>query len=215
MPELSLGATCFAARVVLDERRQRYTERIIGAIWPACEVRGDEAQAITGRIDSTVGLWRARCKHAPMSELTMTKPQREAFLADLHVGVITVAREGAAPLAAPVWYSYAPGGDVIFDFASASEKIKLLELAGRASLCVQNEVMPYRYVTVEGPTVVGSVNDEVERSLAHRYLGAEIGGMYLDSIAGTVSRVVRLTPTRWRTSDYSALVARVMGAASS
>lgn len=142
----------------------------------------------------------------------MTKSEREAFLAALHVGVITVAREGEAPLAAPVWYSYEPGGDVVFDFASASEKIKLLERSRLASLCVQSEVMPYKYVTVEGPTVVGDVDDEVERSLAHRYLGAEIGEIYLDSIAETVSRVVRLTPTRWRTSDYTALVDRLLGA---
>ena len=147
-----------------------------------------------------------------MSELTMTKSEREAFLADLHVGVITVARDGEAPLAVPVWYSYEPGGDVVFDFATASEKLTLLERSGQASLCVQNEVMPYKYVTVEGPAVIGEVDDEVERSLAHRYLGAEIGEIYLDSVADTVSRVVRLTPTRWRTTDYTALVNRVLAA---
>jgi PPOX class probable F420-dependent enzyme len=148
-----------------------------------------------------------------MSELTMTKSEREAFLADLHVGVITVARDGEAPLAVPVWYSYEPGGVVVFDFATGSEKLKLLELSGQASLCVQNEVMPYKYVTVEGPTAISDVDDEVERSLAHRYLGAEIGEIYLDSVADTVSRVVRLTPTRWRTTDYTALVNRVLAAA--
>lgn len=80
---------------------------------------------------------------------------REAFLADLHVGIVTYARDGAAPLAAPVWYSYEPGGDVVFVFESASEKIKLIEATGQASLCVQSEAMPYKYVTVEGPAVVG------------------------------------------------------------
>lgn len=145
----------------------------------------------------------------------MTTAQREAFLAEVHVGVITVAREGGAPLAAPVWYSYEPGGDVVFAFESASEKIKLLELRGQASLCVQSEAMPYKYVTVEGPTVVGDVDDGVERTLAHRYLGEEIGAIYLDSVAETVSRVVRLTPTRWRTVDYTALVNRLLAGSSS
>lgn len=142
----------------------------------------------------------------------MTESQREAFLADLHVGIVTAARDGAAPLAAPVWYSYEPGGDVVFVFESASEKIKLIEAAGQVSLCVQSEAMPYKYVTVEGPTVVGDTDDEVERSLAHRYLGPEIGDMYLQAIAGTVSRVVRLTPTRWRTVDYTPFVESVLGA---
>jgi PPOX class probable F420-dependent enzyme len=147
-----------------------------------------------------------------MSELTMTKVHREAFLADLHVGVISIARDGEPPLAAPVWYSYEPGGDVVFVFESASEKIKLLEATGQASLCVQNDTMPYQYVTVEGPAVVGDTDDDVQRSLAHRYLGPEIGDLYLGAIADTVSRVARLTPTRWRTVDYTPVVQRVAGA---
>jgi len=151
----------------------------------------------------------------PVSELTMKKSQREAFLADLHVGVVTVARDGQAPLAAPVWYSYEPGGEVVFVFESASEKINLLEAAGQASLCAQTEAMPYKYVTVEGPVVVGDIDDDVERVLAHRYLGPEIGDIYLQAIAGTVSRVVRLTPTRWRTVDYTPFVERVLGASGS
>jgi len=150
-----------------------------------------------------------------MSDLTMTKAHREAFLADLHVGVITAARDGAPPLAAPVWYSYEPGGDVVFVFESGSEKIRLLEVTGEASLCVQSEAVPYKYVTVEGPVVIGAVDDDIERSLAHRYLGAEIGDMYLRAISGSSSRVVRLTPTRWRTVDYSPFVESVLGAPAS
>lgn len=146
-----------------------------------------------------------------MSELTMDRSHREAFLADLHVGVVTIARDGAAPLAAPVWYSYEAGGDVIFVFESSSEKIRLVMATGRASLCVQSEAMPYKYVTVEGPTVVGDTDDEVERSLAHRYLGPEIGDIYLQTTTATVSRVVRLTPTRWRTVDYTPFVEKVLG----
>jgi nitroimidazol reductase NimA-like FMN-containing flavoprotein (pyridoxamine 5'-phosphate oxidase superfamily) len=146
-----------------------------------------------------------------MSELTMSKSDREAFLADLHVGVVAIARDGAPPLAAPVWYSYEAGGDVVFVFESASEKAKLFESAGEASLCVQNEAMPYKYVTVEGPTVVDGTDDDVQRALAHRYLGPEIGDLYLGAIADTVSRVARLTPIRWRTVDYTPFVERVAG----
>ncbi len=147
-----------------------------------------------------------------MSELTMTTAQREAFLADVHVGVISVARAGAPPLAAPVWYSYQPGGDVVFVFESASEKIRLLDATREASLCVQSETLPYKYVTVEGPVVIGETDAGIERSLAHRYLGADIGDMYLRAVAGSPSRVVRLTPTRWRTVDYSPFVESVLGA---
>jgi PPOX class probable F420-dependent enzyme len=147
-----------------------------------------------------------------MSDLTMTKNQRANFLAELHVGVLTIEREGSAPLAAPVWYSYEPGGDVVFSFEGTSEKLDLTRRAGTASLCVQNETMPYQYVTVEGPMTVGETDHDVERELAYRYLGQEIGDIYLEAVADTVSRVVRLSPARWRTVDYSAMVDRLLGA---
>ena len=44
--------------------------------------------------------------------LTMTKEEREAFLADVHVAVISVAEDGHGPLVVPIWYSYQPGGEV-------------------------------------------------------------------------------------------------------
>jgi uncharacterized protein len=146
-----------------------------------------------------------------MGELTMSKPDREAFLAEPHVGVISLPRDGAPSLAAPVWYRYEPGGDVMLSLEADSEKIRLIDATGRATLCVQNEAMPYKYVTVEGTTVVGEPDDGLERSLAHRYLGAEIGDLYLQAIEGSISRVVRLRIDRWRTVDYAPMVDRVLG----
>jgi nitroimidazol reductase NimA-like FMN-containing flavoprotein (pyridoxamine 5'-phosphate oxidase superfamily) len=37
--------------------------------------------------------------------LTMTKDEREAFLADIHVAVISVAEDGQGPLVVPIRYS--------------------------------------------------------------------------------------------------------------
>jgi hypothetical protein len=45
---------------------------------------------------------------------TMTREEREQFLAGVHVGVLSVVSEGGGgPLAVPVWYSYQPGGPVV------------------------------------------------------------------------------------------------------
>jgi nitroimidazol reductase NimA-like FMN-containing flavoprotein (pyridoxamine 5'-phosphate oxidase superfamily) len=85
--------------------------------------------------------------------LTMTKEEREAFLADIHVAVISVAEDGHGPLVVPLWYSYEPGGEVRIVTGRAVRKGKLLERAGRFSLCVQTETLPYKYVSVEGPIV--------------------------------------------------------------
>ena len=54
--------------------------------------------------------------------LTMTKEEREAFLADIHVAVISVAEDGHGPLVVPIWYSYEPGGAVRIITGRASRK---------------------------------------------------------------------------------------------
>jgi hypothetical protein len=91
--------------------------------------------------------------------LTMTKEEREAFLADVHVAVISVAEDGHGPLLVPIWYSYEPGGEVRIITGRTSRKGELLERAGRFSLCVQTETLPYKYVSVEGPIVAVELGD--------------------------------------------------------
>jgi nitroimidazol reductase NimA-like FMN-containing flavoprotein (pyridoxamine 5'-phosphate oxidase superfamily) len=138
--------------------------------------------------------------------LTMTKEEREAFLADVHVGVISVAEDGRGPLTVPVWYFYEPGGEVRIITARTSRKGKLLERAGRFSLCAQTETPPYKYVSVEGPIVAieGADLERDRRSLARRYLGAELGDWYIESTRDVVGNVlVRMRPERWLTVDYA------------
>jgi nitroimidazol reductase NimA-like FMN-containing flavoprotein (pyridoxamine 5'-phosphate oxidase superfamily) len=138
--------------------------------------------------------------------LTMTKEEREAFLADVHVGVISVAEDGHGPLTVPVWYSYEPGSEVRIVTARRSRKGKLLERAGRFSLCAQTETPPYKYVSVEGPIVTIEVADleRDRRPLARRYLGAELGDRYIESTRDVVGNVlVRMRPERWLTVDYA------------
>jgi nitroimidazol reductase NimA-like FMN-containing flavoprotein (pyridoxamine 5'-phosphate oxidase superfamily) len=79
----------------------------------------------------------------------MTKQEREAFLADVHIGVISIAEEGRGPLTVPIWYAYDPGGDLHIITGRESRKGRLLARAGRFSLCVQTETSPYKYVSVE------------------------------------------------------------------
>ena len=141
--------------------------------------------------------------------LQMTRAEREAFLTGLHVGVISIAEPGRGPLSAPIWYAYQPGGELWLVTDRDSRKGRLLERAGRFSLCVQSEQPPYKYVSVEGP-ITASVPSELERDerpLAHRYLGREGGDRYLESTGGAESRGgsvrVSLRPERWLSVDYS------------
>ena len=139
--------------------------------------------------------------------LAMTKQERESYLADLHVGIISIPEEGRGPLTVPVWYAYEPGGELRVVTGRTSRKGRLLERAGRFSLCVQTETVPYRYVSVEGP-IVGIGPADVERDrrpMAQRYLGVGDGNAYVESTRDEhVDNVlVRMRPERWLTVDYA------------
>jgi PPOX class probable F420-dependent enzyme len=142
-----------------------------------------------------------------MGQFSMTKAQREAFLADTHVAVLSVADGKSGPLVVPIWYWYRPGGDVHVVTGPESRKAVLLRKAGRASLCVQTETPPYKYVTVEGPATIGDKPDQERdvRAVAIRYLGPQMGEMYLAATAAENANavLVRIRPERWGTVDYS------------
>jgi hypothetical protein len=138
--------------------------------------------------------------------LAMSRAEREAFLAGVHVAIVSIAEEGRGPLAVPVWYRYRPGGEVYFATGDESRKTRLVQRAGRASLCVQTETPPYLYVTVEGPTAIEPVDFERDvREMALRYLGPTMGAAYLaatypDGTSGEL--LVRLRPERWWSADF-------------
>jgi nitroimidazol reductase NimA-like FMN-containing flavoprotein (pyridoxamine 5'-phosphate oxidase superfamily) len=139
--------------------------------------------------------------------VAMTQKEREAFLADVHVGVMAVAEDGRAPLTVPVWYSYDPGGEVRLVTGRTSRKGRLLERMRRFSLCAQTETPPYKYVSVEGP-IVAIEDADVERDLrplARRYLGPRMGDDYVESTRSEHGDnvLVRMRPDRWLTVDFA------------
>lgn len=137
----------------------------------------------------------------------MSPQEREAFLAGLHVGVISIAEPGRGPLSVPIWYAYEPGGDLRVVTDRDSRKGRLLDVGVRLSLCAQSETPPYRYVSVEGPVVSleAAQRERDLRPIARRYLGQELGDQYLTVTAAqdAGSVVVRIRPERWLTVDYS------------
>lgn len=134
----------------------------------------------------------------------MTADEKQAFLADLHVGVLGLNEPGNGPLTVPIWYDYRPGGELWFLTGPESRKGRLLEVGTRVSLCAQTETPPYVYVSVEGPVVAIETPDTERhgRPLAQRYLGEEMGNRYIESATGE-SVLVRVRPERWLAVDYS------------
>lgn len=138
-----------------------------------------------------------------MADFDMSVARREEFLAGVHVGILSIQRDGKGPLALPIWYQY-EDGQVLVHMDGESVKAKLLRRHGRASLTVQDETPPYRYVMVEGPVTVAH-EDRSVLPMAVRYLGDALGRQYAEANPPNDRSVVaRLTPERWLTTDYGA-----------
>ena len=141
--------------------------------------------------------------------LAMTKEEREEFLAEVHVAIISIPESGRGPLTVPVWYAFVPSGEFHIWTGGNSRKARLLHEAGRFSLCVQEDTPPYKYVSVEGPVVaIEPIQLERDlRPLVYRYLGLEEGNRFIESLggdsAGRGDILVRMEPERWLSEDYS------------
>jgi nitroimidazol reductase NimA-like FMN-containing flavoprotein (pyridoxamine 5'-phosphate oxidase superfamily) len=139
--------------------------------------------------------------------LAMTTAEREAFLADVHVGVVSVGTGDRGPLAVPIWYSYVPGGLLSFNTGRTSQKARRIHAAGRFTVCAQTETAPYQYVSVEGP--VAAMDDPIDpaerQAIAYRYLGAELGDLYLAATEADAATNVtlRMRPEHWLSVDYT------------
>lgn len=84
------------------------------------------------------------------------------------------------------------------------EKTRRAREHGYASLCAQAEQLPYKFVTVDGPAEVRDEPDpELQRTLAHRYLGPELGDAYIEGTAGEEVSIISIRPQRWRTTDFA------------
>jgi len=131
----------------------------------------------------------------------MNDEERDTFLNEVRVGVLAIERDDKGPLCAPIWYRYST--DLGFEIAMAYDSAKsiLLRRHGAATICVQDEQLPYRYVTAEGQATVELMTpeerDEVLRDIAIRYLGEQLGNQYADAFPGHEEAKVTIKARRW------------------
>ena len=62
----------------------------------------------------------------------MTKEEREAFLAELHVGVLSINDPGKGPPTVPMWYDYEIGGERVYRRGNRSQGMSFARAAQRA-----------------------------------------------------------------------------------
>jgi PPOX class probable F420-dependent enzyme len=132
----------------------------------------------------------------------MTDDERDEFVAERRVAVLAIERDGKAPLLAPIWYRYTPETGFEICMANDSVKARRIRATGRASICIQDESRPYRYVTADGPAetriLTPSERDDILRNIAQRYLGERSGSAYADAFPGHDEALVTIQPDRWR-----------------
>ena len=142
----------------------------------------------------------------------MTEDERQEFLAERHVGVVSVARVGGRPPhCTPVWYAYQPGGNISFFTGTQgrrSRKAELVREVGVLSFLIQYEEFPYRYVSVEGTVVGEDSPPSAEQVLAvvRRYLPEEQAQWFVDSELRQPSPefvLFTVRPDRWLSFDFS------------
>jgi PPOX class probable F420-dependent enzyme len=137
---------------------------------------------------------------------SLSEAERQEFLADKHVAVLSVAAaDGRPPASVPIWYDYTPDGNIRINTGSSSRKARLIERAGAVTLVAQREEPPYQYVVVEG-TVVETTRPapaDVQESIAIRYLGEERGHAFVRSMEGVEEVLFTIRPDRWLTADFT------------
>lgn len=135
----------------------------------------------------------------------------QAFLAEPHIAVLSVASDDdRPPHTVPLFYHYQPNGNVTFFTGTqgrTARKTRLIERAGRVSLCVQKEDFPYKYVTVEGTLLKIDRPPTADQviAIARRYMPeADAEGFAQGELDDPNSRIIVFTirPDRWLTSSF-------------
>jgi len=121
---------------------------------------------------------------------------REAFLKQANLAVLTTAGADGRPHGAPVWYLYDDGVFVI-STGRGSRKHKNLLANPSVCLVIDKRTLPYYVVMAHGRVELGPSLAAADRlRLAARYLGEEAGRLYVERTPGEDSVTVRLRPER-------------------
>lgn len=137
--------------------------------------------------------------------MALSKDEREAFLAEPHIGALSVsAGTGRGPLVVPIWYQYHPGGELWVLTGKGSRKHELIEKAGYLSLMAEQAEPSVRYVAVDGAVDrIEPGTDEQLVEMTKRYLSGDDAEKYLtfarENLGPDVA--IYLKPEHWLSAD--------------
>ncbi|QLY31794.1 pyridoxamine 5'-phosphate oxidase family protein [Nocardia huaxiensis] len=141
--------------------------------------------------------------------MALTPQERMEFLAQPLIGAlsVTATKPDRAPLNVPIWYQYAPEGNLWIITGTESAKNRALQAAGRFSLMAQVLEPTIRYVTAEGPIVSTTpMTDAENREMAERYLAPDKAEAYLKASESYGDMVtIHMRPQHWLSADLGSL----------
>ena len=136
-----------------------------------------------------------------MAYHSMSESEVRTFLASNppHTGKLATTRLDGSPHVAPIWFALDDDGSIVFNTNEASVKGRTLRRDPRAALCVDDEVPPFSFVTVQGSVEISADPAELLRwatIIGGRYMGADRAAEYgaRNGVAGEL--LCRLRPTK-------------------
>jgi PPOX class probable F420-dependent enzyme len=126
----------------------------------------------------------------------MTDEEREAFLREANVAVLSTVDARGRPHAAPVWYLYDDG---VFRISTGdgSQKHRNILANPNISLVIDQRALPYYAVMVQGTADIGpAFSDEDSSRLAVRYLGENLGARYAERTDAGASVSLTIRPRK-------------------
>ena len=145
--------------------------RVLSAGWPSRRV-----------------FWQPTLSVKEQRRLAQLAENVRAFLADVHLAVITTINRDGSPHQTALWYELR-GDSIVMNTGTASKKVRNLHRDPRASVCMTS-LNPARHVTIEG--IATFDEDHVLEdltSLASRYAGNEAG----PTIAANIAKIPHVT----------------------
>ena len=137
----------------------------------------------------------------------MSKAETRRFLMKGTVtGKLATVKEDGSSLVVPIWFvmdnmnSKAGGVDIIFTTGSESIKAKNIYRDKRVSICGDDQVSPFSFVTIFGTAKIFPYRQkEVLKwatKIAERYMGKKNAKIYGRRNSGEETVLVRIKPTR-------------------
>jgi nitroimidazol reductase NimA-like FMN-containing flavoprotein (pyridoxamine 5'-phosphate oxidase superfamily) len=81
--------------------------------------------------------------------MALSRAEREQFLAEPHVGALSVVERPDRALTVPIWYQYEPGGDLWIATEPGARKMRAIRAAGGFGIMVERSAPTARYELLE------------------------------------------------------------------